>query len=344
MLIKFILLVLFPLAVLLCVNYKQIFAGQYREKVLDIQDSYTIRGIAAFFVIFAHYTLKLKADDYALGICKPYTWLGGIGVCLFFFLSGYGVACSTLKKGSGTIGGLIKRLLKIFIPIVVLRVIFAIYELYFWTGTPEGSGLWYMLGIENGPWFLNELMIIYVIYHVASVIGEKKKGLWITVMIAGLLLMSVIFCMLGFPSRWYDSNAMFAAGMILALYKDAIISWLQKHYWLKAIVCGGLFVVPTVVYTSVKGDMIAVPLKILSGLALNFLFVMVAMRTQMRSKVLEFFGKRSLYMYLTHVSVWVILAEMIQNEQILFGAAFVISLILTVICFWIDEKIQKRIS
>ena len=83
MMIKAILLVAFPLVLIFGIDWKTVRTGIFRTDVMRYEDTENLRGIAALFVIFAHYTLKMKHMGYSLGICKPFTWLGGIGVSFF---------------------------------------------------------------------------------------------------------------------------------------------------------------------------------------------------------------------------------------------------------------------
>lgn len=85
MMIKAILLVAFPLVLIFGIDWKTVRTGIFRTDVMRYEDTENLRGIAALFVIFAHYTLKMKHMGYSLGICKPFTWLGGMGVCILFF-------------------------------------------------------------------------------------------------------------------------------------------------------------------------------------------------------------------------------------------------------------------
>ena len=100
------------------------------------------------------------------------------------------------------------------------------------------------------------------------------------------------------------------------------------------------FLLSTVVYTTVKGEWIAVVLKIISGTALNMLALMVIMRVPLRSKILQYCGKRSLYLYLTHISLWVICVE--KNIQAVFAVSLVLTFILSELFYIADRAITKK--
>ena len=60
MMIKAILLVAFPLVLIFGIDWKTVRTGIFRTDVIRYEDTENLRGIAALFVIFAHYTLKMK--------------------------------------------------------------------------------------------------------------------------------------------------------------------------------------------------------------------------------------------------------------------------------------------
>lgn len=340
MMIKAILLVAFPLVLIFGIDWKTVRTGIFRTDVMRYEDTENLRGIAALFVIFAHYTLKMKHMGYSLGSCKPFTWLGGMGVCIFFFLSGYGMSCSAKKNGM-TLKKLIRRILTIYLPILAVRAVFMLIEQAA-LEKPEGSGILYFLGLKNGPWYLNELIIMCVLFFIAYRVGKENRGIWLGALTGGLIIMSICFGVLGFPARWYDSNIMFALGTAVALYKKEILEFLEKHYYGKMIFVAVCFLLSTVVYTTVKGEWIAVVLKIISGTALNMLALMVIMRVPLRSKILQYCGKRSLYLYLTHISLWVICVEHMKNIQAVFAVSLVLTFILSELFYIADRAITKK--
>ncbi len=250
------------------------------------------------------------------------------------------MSCSAKKNGM-TLKKLIRRILTIYLPILAVRAVFMLIEQAA-LEKPEGSGILYFLGLKNGPWYLNELIIMCVLFFIAYRVGKENRGIWLGALTGGLIIMSICFEVLGFPARWYDSNIMFALGTAVALYKKEILEFLEKHYYGKMIFVAVCFLLSTVVYTTVKGEWIAVVLKIISGTALNMLALMVIMRVPLRSKILQYCGKRSLYLYLTHISLWVICVEHMKNIQAVFAVSLVLTFILSELFYIADRAITKK--
>lgn len=65
------------------------------EILIDKKSSKELKGIAVIFVILSHFASYLNVS----GLFKVLFPLGGIGVALFLFLSGYGLTKSTLDNG-----------------------------------------------------------------------------------------------------------------------------------------------------------------------------------------------------------------------------------------------------
>lgn len=97
--INFICCIVFPIFV---VWKAKIFGrNSWNTEALAKEDTYAIRGIAAVFVLFAHLLIAIsEAGIGTLGPAVLYKWCGGLGVCVFFFVSGYGLWVSREKKKS----------------------------------------------------------------------------------------------------------------------------------------------------------------------------------------------------------------------------------------------------
>ena len=88
--------IIFPIMILLKIQVEE------RNDILSKCDSDSLKGIAAMCIVFAHfYDFLLKRTDIGLG--RLWLNMGGVGVCIFFFLSGYGLNKSMSVARSGFI-------------------------------------------------------------------------------------------------------------------------------------------------------------------------------------------------------------------------------------------------
>jgi peptidoglycan/LPS O-acetylase OafA/YrhL len=96
--------------------------NQYFNK----DDTLYLRGVAALLVLLSHYYYYIEGIGGSLWkIDKSWSFTGGIGVCVFFFISGYSIEKSNQGKEM-TLGFLKKRLFSTYVPLVIMRVSFAV--------------------------------------------------------------------------------------------------------------------------------------------------------------------------------------------------------------------------
>lgn len=87
-----------------------------------------LKGFAIFAVLFAHIGYQLAPGTNYL---FPLSILGGVGVNIFLFLSGFGLAISSVKKSTSLLTFYRKRLIKIYIPLWLTLVTFLSLDLIF---------------------------------------------------------------------------------------------------------------------------------------------------------------------------------------------------------------------
>lgn len=84
--------------------------------MISKEDTQLLKGLAILMVIVEHLGQVLH-----IAALNP---LGPIGVCLFLFISGYGLSYSYEKNGRN--GYLKKRVLKVYVPYLVSVIIFSL--------------------------------------------------------------------------------------------------------------------------------------------------------------------------------------------------------------------------
>lgn len=106
--------IIFPVAVL--VNAHK---TNNTENFLDKQDVNVVKGVATCFVILAHLVIQLETMGEYNRILHIFSTMGGLGVLLFFFVSGYGLYNGyKVKKVDATFWR--KRLVNMYLPCVLI--------------------------------------------------------------------------------------------------------------------------------------------------------------------------------------------------------------------------------
>lgn len=329
--------IIFPAAVLYNIRFFK--KGQFNDGIISLDESSILKGVAAWFIMISHYVTNIGILGYDTGIAKVYEWFGGIGVCMFFFLSGYGLYMSA-KRTSPTFRQLIKRELNVLIPMAVIQLIF--WLSFYGSGKSFLDCILYITALDGSLWFLSEIMLIYIIFYLGMRFFKKHDILAVALM---CLIMSAVFFILDFPARWYNANLVFALGMLFAKRRDSIIAFFKKRYVLKLILSFALFAVLSICYSLLNEFKVSHVLKLLSGCALNIALFSLMLKVRLRSKIMDFFGNMSLQMFVVHVNVWGIVYHFMGFDLLV---AFIVSLaasaVLTIAVYYAEQGIRKLLK
>ena len=334
MVLYLIVFLIFPASVLYNIRVER--KGCFNDGLISPGESAILKGVAAWFIMISHFTSNIAVYGYDLGPAKVYEWFGGIGVCMFFFLSGYGLMMSA-KKTQPSLRRLVRRILSVLIPMMAIQLIF--WLAYYGEGKGLLECLLHITGLDGSLWFLSEIIIIYVIFNIAVKVFKRHSVAAAAVM---CLIMSAVFVILRFPARWYNANLVFALGMLFAEKREGIITFFKKQYWLKFIICAAFFAVLSLAYSLLKPHAVSDLFKLLSGCALNVFLFSAMLKLRLRSRIMHFFGKMSLQMFVVHVNVWAIAYALFgSNLLITFIVSLVSSAVLTIAAYYAEQGIRK---
>ena len=276
---------------------------QFAQSLFPREASLFWRGIAALMVVFAHLTIYLEEEGISVGPAVIFDWVGGMGVLLFFFVSGYGTTCSTRKVD---LKWLISHILRLWIPVTLLRIIF-----YFGYRAADhaydfASFILYAIGIDNPAWFIAVMLSIYVTVYIAKRFFSSH---YIIALLVLNLLTSTIFLACGFSSRWYNGHLVFVFGAWLALYGHTTIPILRKQWGMCLVVFAGLFFVCGFGFAKLKPQLISAPIKLIAGMALSMVIVVISQKILKYGRIMCFVGSASLYIYIIHQDLYEIMRQ-----------------------------------
>lgn len=321
--------VIFPIAILLKIKIEE------RDDVLNKEDSDSLKGIAALFIVFAHfYNFLLEFTGVGLG--KLWLNMGGIGVCIFFFLSGYGLNRSMSVERPGFVS---KRLKSVFVPFLIIRIIcfFINYSigskgLFFFLG--------YILGIYEPLWFITVILLIYLGYYVVyKVLGKKYLN---HVVFLYNVALGILFWSMGLHERWYNAHLLFSVGMIVATYNEKIINFLKKmKWWLVNAVLGVAFLAFSLTFIACKGTLFGIVLKIMSGICICLLFYNIFLYICIKSPLIQWIGRNSLLIYIIHLQI---LAMPFMKNVIPSDLCLMVGLAITFVAISLYNMLQSGIK
>lgn len=143
-----------------------------------------LRAIAMFCVVLFHFGCQFQNIymNKTGGLPFPFTLLGGIGVGIFFLISGY-----FFEQKEGGFQFLISRVKKT-LPLywVALVIIFVVTQLYQLPGRTASfssfllnffylGGFPHIAYVDGAHWFLRTMLVIIVFYSIVQKISEKRR-------------------------------------------------------------------------------------------------------------------------------------------------------------------------
>lgn len=182
-----------------------------KEKTLPL------KGIMAIFIVLHHLSFTVNTE----WIQIFHSW-GAPIVSIFFFISGYGLMISYLRKNQTYISTFFKRRMwnSLFLPYCITLTLYIIIC----TEKIEAVVPLIQLFIRKGEtilphsWFVFTISVLYLCFYVTSKVKAEKT------MLSVLFLMCIGYILLvkglNFPRCWYISVLAFPFGAVYARYED----------------------------------------------------------------------------------------------------------------------------
>ena len=196
---------------------------------LSNKSTKSLKGLLALLIIFHHISQKITTGENF----SNFEYMGRYIVALFFFLSGYGLYFQYSNNATYMENFLKKRLVRIFIPFFVFIVIYVIYRatlgevvnvdffLSFWK---DHSNI-----IYNG-WFINSIIVLYVIFYVSFVWKDSKVAEYKLVF---LTLVYIFWKAYQDHGDWeYVSIMAFLLGVFWMKNRVSIDKFIEKNYFI----------------------------------------------------------------------------------------------------------------
>jgi peptidoglycan/LPS O-acetylase OafA/YrhL len=292
---------LFFLIVLIAISLKlKTVHNEADLKSFNIENTTPLRGMLMLAVVICHMAIYFPLFSYTSAL----TYTGPVSVAVFFFLSGYGLMKSYLRKGPSYLNGFLQhRLVKILPLCATLTTLNFLLRM----GWNHDSFYYMLTGFKytrwlNFSWFIYAIIYIYISYWLSVKYSNSTQAVLIRFACAVLIYIGIIH-ILEFPDYWNGTIISTLSGFVVAQYEPSIRHWIINHRLLTAVslfVSWGLlkmimhFSFPDILYPYV-------------GAIFNesnwFAFVvLLAVYTlgMISNSILRFFGKITLEIYLFH--------------------------------------------
>lgn len=224
------------------------------------------------------------------------------------------------------------RLKKVIFPALSLLLFFSIL-IQVGEGSIEAKSI--LNNMMKSAWFIDVIVLEYVFYSVAHKIADED--LQLVVIILMNIMLAYVFKTIGLDERWYNAMLLFPVGIFMSRHEQSMIPVLAKK--VTGIIGLVIFVVLGIFASGLKGMMIAVCLKTIAGVGLAVAVCSFLYRVCIDSAVLEYIGKRSLYYYIVHAELILLLNDWADDFTIVVVCMIIIlTIILSEICNRLSSK------
>lgn len=361
----------------LVIGCKKADKGEVHEDFLDYSIVKGLQGFAALGVILHHVTQEVtQYGRYYKGTINVFVDAGVLFTGLFFFFSGYGLFLSLMKKEEYLKGFIRNRLPAVIVPFFVCNLLFITVNLIMGRQVKPLELLLYVTGIvmwNDQMWFIVELAVLYIVFYL---VFRKRKSneAALRKMAVCILCMNVISLLLGhdglpetkglwfFGEWWYNTTWLFFIGMLIAKYKDNIMSFVKKYYYLllpagillfMALHKATTWMLANVGYwmeypghrgylEKLLTFLVQCPMVIVFDLT----FLLLSMKIQFKNRILSGLGVITLEMYLLQNIFITKLTYVIDNDVWFFIAVYAATIVLAFVVHklnqWLIEVMKKK--
>lgn len=325
------------------------------RRPLNFDNSLTeeLKGFAMLAIVFSHIGYFLVSDQRFL---FPLSVSAGVGVNLFLFLSGFGLALSQAKKPLSMWKFYRSRLTKLLMPLwIVLTILFAFYNLFLHQTYPLDYILKSFLGffqtsnpyydIDSPLWYLTLILYFYLIF---PIFFRAKNIIW-----SGIGMFALTFVLLKFSLPISEANIhlyqLHFLAFPLGVMAAGVKSW-DKINTTLSFLSKMLIRLPTLIILSLLFAYFAIHSGVGEGqtkeqaisLVSTILAVMIFLLKDLRFRILNLIGKYSFEIYLIH---WPILFSFDHFFKFLPAAAAVVFYLLEFVILGILlQKVSSKIT
>ena len=295
-------------------------------------------------MIIQHLTNILKPEIAVMRlVIQLFSVIGGMGVLLFFFVSGYGIYKGYAHK-TPNVGFLHRRLINVYLPCLFIQSVFRLIE------AVRTKALWGGLFLESlqEAWFIYVIMIQYFVFFISWTVSKGRQELLLILNFILSLAVATALYFTNVNARWYNGLLLFPIGMTVACYEKKLLASFQKNWLLHLGLHLIIFILAGGAFTYVKGSSAAADLlKMLAGASMGLLVCIIYMRVRSVSGIMRYIGRRSLFFYLVHLELRSAITKLENMDSVtafylILPLTFILSEIFYALCQRATEKIWKR--
>ena len=331
---------LLTLLILLSVSATFVILNKLRKSKFTLYDfnlqrTLPIRGLLALLIIIHHSSQRVT--ELHLPIIGSFIYWGGPILGVFFFLTGYGLMASYMKKQNAYLSDFISHRFLRLLPAFIIAT--TAYLSYFSIKTDTNAFVKITKLIDGvtplpTSWFVYAVLLSYLMFYFFARILKSPNKLMIAMWVFSLLY-AELTRHYNWGFWWYSSIFSLNIGICFAVYERRIKQILYKSHWVLLTFIWLLIVIETFIISGIIGSRLfsEIPFNAIMPLSVVFFVYVLGMRDL---PILRAIGTISYEVYLVQGAIANEL--MILNYNLILYLCMVI--ILSLVCGFVLKKIS----
>lgn len=240
--------ILFLILIFIIFEVKKRQPAEIKFHAFDVQNTLAIRGSLALLIAFHHFSQEV--DFLQLPIVGEFVPLGAVIVGVFFFLTGYGLMVSYMKKGESYLSNFLShRFLKLLPAFLIATIGYLVFLSLFY----HYYAFALFIDMKNGKtplpssWFIYTIIFYYIAFYFMAYLFPKKTHMIISMWVISILY-EIAIRMFGWGNYWFISIYALNIGQCYAYYEDIIKTKLEHSPNLLLGSISGLFALFIIVW------------------------------------------------------------------------------------------------
>lgn len=293
----------------------------------------SVKGIAIIGIFLSHVIFYAELG----GVIRHLEILGGLGVSVFFSLSGYGNSFS-VEKNNHCIKWVVRKTMEVVIPFLLsFAFVFLCSALCTREKLMEYGSVYSLLTLTipgTTTWYLKIQILCYLIVFLGRIVFREQY--YLAVVFCSIVYVVIVSQFL--PDFWWQTLLCFAFGILWRRYREKHTIPLKIYY---VAVLAVLSAFSLIAMMKLYGT---VWLHCLTYLIFAVFVMEAAYALVPQNRIVAWVGRKSLPIYLIHIGLCPMLISQESNLTVVIPLVCGLTFLGTVVVDWSSGKIIAMVS